>query len=493
MNSIKLRCAFGFLGALGLYLFVWPTVSRDAVGESEVQDDKASSRLRDRRATPKHTPSNLPYDEAVKLLRRDNDPLEGIDLDHFEFSRQYKEILKDETLLYRDRKMRLEILAKSLIEKHGIDYALKHLPKHFGSGAIRNELFSSLFSYSDLKRADLVKLAKTLPEEERMWALGGVFEVMGSHEFDREFLDDLLPLAPREAHDFSYALEKLVRGKKVTFKESLDFLDQAYGEKGVGKKRLTEFFRALMGSDRDMILEHCLNSMGDNQQVVRDIFKFDIRDRMALAPKEAMTELLELRNSHPENLDAAIVADAMNEFLRNDRDAAQDWFAESVGDLSAEVRNQIEGVLAVDSAKQDDFENAWAQAEEIDDQAVRKAIEGEIWNRELKEVRNESTKNPQGLLDGIIEGSSKHDEYWIREGFKVWFSSTPETANKWYSDNERALTPSQSQHVARAYAEVALSDGDVTLARQWAERVVEPEFKEKLVKQIEAASQKKSE
>jgi hypothetical protein len=91
-------------------------------------------------------------------------------------------------------------------------------------------------------------------------------------------------------------------------------------------------------------------------------------------------------------------------------------------------------------------------------------------------------------LESVQTGNADHAEYWIREGFLSWFTQNPGDANRWYSENKSRLSPSQSQHVARAYAEVALGEGDINLARQWADQVIDPDFKQKLVEQIDAAA-----
>jgi hypothetical protein len=130
---------------------------------------------------------------------------------------------------------------------------------------------------------------------------------------------------------------------------------------------------------------------------------------------------------------------------------------------------------------------------EIVDPVIKKEINDAIWTGELRSVKLQAQTDPLKTLDSLVSGASPHEEYWIKEGFKTWFSSSPDSANEWFSKNERTLTPSQTQHVARAYAEVALSEGNVDLARQWSEQVVDAEFKEKLVNQIEAATANSSE
>jgi hypothetical protein len=176
-----------------------------------------------------------------------------------------------------------------------------------------------------------------------------------------------------------------------------------------------------------------------------------------------------------------------------DVDRAIQWVESSGGGLVLEHRDQAYGGIVTRVGSKGEFDVARNWIDKIENPNTRKIVENDLWNDERKFVRSASKESPQQLLEDIKSGESVHEEYWMKEGFKTWFSSSPDDANTWYSENERTLTPSQSQHVARAYAEVALKQGDVGLAREWADRVVDPEFKEKLVNQIEAASRKESE
>ncbi len=208
---------------------------------------------------------------------------------------------------------------------------------------------------------------------------------------------------------------------------------------------------------------------------------------LKVGPGDALTRF----DSHPAT--AGLVREATRQWLKQNWRDPIDWFQENREILRRESIDAFSGEVALFAARKGDYGQARTWLESIENQHVRDDAAEVIWALEKKAVFAEVTENPEAFLGSIATGQSQHEDYWMKEGFKKWFSTSSDQANQWFEDNRGTLSSQQSQHIARAYAEVALEQGDVALAREWSARVVDPEFKQKLLNQIEARAQAGSE
>lgn len=434
--------------------------------------------------------SDFDFEKAGDALLTGGDPLAQLVLDSERFSMLYKEILADESLVHRDRKIKLDLLIKSLVNKVGIHESLEGISERFGEGQIRTSIISGLFRFAPSSQDELYPLISTLEEgEEREWALGGIFSKFANDGYIDDSIRDLFPFSKRVGSSFELGLHTLVASKKLSIDQGLEYLRES-SPNGINDRRTIQFLRRMMTGDSEWIVDYCLSRFNEGSDVSNEILDVFVRDQIARFPERGIEDLIEKQISFPGKVLDERFANAMTNFLKTDREQAVNWFEANSKQLPGDVVDGFRGALAMDSMNQGQIEEARAHLANIDNNQAKQKFEGRVWSQESKIVRSQVLDNPQAFLEDVVKGNSPHEEYWIKEGFKTWFSSSPEDANEWYSNQQRSLSPAQSQHVARAYAEVAFSQGDVGLAREWAERVVDPEFKEKLDAQIEAAKKK---
>ena len=205
------------------------------------------------------------------------------------------------------------------------------------------------------------------------------------------------------------------------------------------------------------------------------------RSMMRESPELAM-QFLEL------NGDSVQIRAALDLWLRVEPTEAGVWLSENRNQIGSKFYNQIVPTFVNASVKAGEFKTAREWMEEIGDQDIKLKVEGEIWRQEKSVIDVLVKEDPKFAIDSIVSGESDHAEFWIKDAFNQWSSTDAEKAAAWYNENRKALTPSQNQHVARAYAEQAIKSGDLDTANQWLGHVTEEKFREPLVQKIKAAS-----
>ncbi len=267
---------------------------------------------------------------------------------------------------------------------------------------------------------------------------------------------------------------------------------KAYG-KDLSDQRMTDFLRRLLDSDSEGTIDFCLTKIEISSQVRDDILGFYLRDESARTPDAGINALFRLRDKYPGALKEEDFCQAMRIFLETDRRAALLWFDEHKDSISKSTTDFLHGAVSAEFAQNSEFHEAWKRLDQIHDQTVRARFERDIWVTESKIIAKETEKNPAGFIENLAFGKSPHAQFWLKKGFREWYQRSPDEANSWFAENQFRMGPDQSQHIARAYAEVALEGGDIGLAREWSAQVVDPEFKEKLVEQIEARAREVNE
>jgi len=174
-------------------------------------------------------------------------------------------------------------------------------------------------------------------------------------------------------------------------------------------------------------------------------------------------------------------------FINNNPKEADFWYEKNKGDLSVDSSNEVSAAFANYAGSEGAYDKAWEWAEAIENPALKEQVEGRIWSSERRKVLSDVRSDPSGVLDKIVSGESIHAEYWIKDAFDQWRTADSANAVAWYEENRKTLTPSQNQHVARAYVEQALDSGDLDTANQWLGQVTEEKFRDALIKQIEKA------
>ena len=403
----------------------------------------------------------------------------------------------------------------NVVEKMELSSALETIKGSLGPGQKRELAIQLAFANSKDSMISCLEVYRNLqdPGERRSANLGMAFRLAreGDLSLIYDFLEQKPKLTVKEASIFANGLGLMIdplsvnrfRGMEgylsreevveVPLVQIVETLNQLILYEPDGQSRDNRLRGLLEHAHRDRPFEvfelfqsDLKSSSDDYGDVLKNaiVFMFGENPSLALSVLEA---------DDYSTISATEFEFGLKSWMAMDQTEASTWLGNEGRQLPAKLRDAGQGALARNSVEIGDLETAKALAGEITDSKLKKQIDDVIWLGELQLVRSKVVSDPSKTLNGFVEGTSVHEEYWIKEGFKMWFSSSPDDANEWYSSNQGTMPPSQSQHVARAYAEVALSDGNSELARQWAERVVDPDFKRKLVNQIEAASQKNSE
>lgn len=474
---------------------LWFLLSQSGLPEKE-DPTEPSAELRDspRRDENRLTESDIlgagySWEKVGGLILRPGDPLPDLKLDPKSFSERYRAILADDSLSHRDRGTKLDLLAKSYVIKNGIEASLAGLHQFFGEGRIKNRIIATMFQYAEASQGELAGLVADLKtNEEQEWAYSALFSRIPREGFIDPALFDFFPLPEHAAGGFSDFIVPLVGRKNLSLEQGIDFMTQAFGRE-VSDDRMTHYLRRLMEGNPEPIVQFCLTEIDDSSPVRDRILRFYLTDEMARSPEAGFNSLLELSRAHPEAIGGEHFSHAMGEFLKTDRRKALEWFKESADQLPDQTKDAMQGAIVLDSANDEKFQAAWDQLESIGDRETREQVERHLWDREAAVVSEEVSRDPQGLMENLMTGASPHPEFWIKQGFQGWHQANAHDANSWYAENQTRLNPSQTQHVARAYAEIALGEGDLDLARQWTGQVVDPAFRQKLIDQIDAATQ----
>jgi hypothetical protein len=404
---------------------------------------------------------------------------------------------------------------EKVVGRIGLRSSLETITSSLGPGQKRELAIQLAFANSDSSMTECLDLYRNLEDqgEKRSANLGIAFRL--AREGDLSLIYDLLDQSPelttKEVSIFANGLGLMIDPQSVNRFRGMDDYIAREEVVAVPLGDIFETMKQLMeyepqGRDRDHRLRGLLeHAHRDRPFEAFELFQSDLIDRTGDYGDLLKNTVGWMFGENPsralETLEAgnfSMIGPREFEFglkswMAMDRAEASAWLKEEGSKLPKNFGEAALGALARNFAENGDVEEAKAMVGEIVDPVIKKEINDAIWTGELRSVKLQAQTDPLKTLDSLVSGASPHEEYWIKEGFKTWFSSSPDSANEWFSKNERTLTPSQTQHVARAYAEVALSEGNVDLARQWSEQVVDAEFKEKLVNQIEAATANSSE
>jgi hypothetical protein len=374
---------------------------------------------------------------------------------------------------------------------------LLQLVAKIGQGRTRSRVIEYAFHASKLSPEQMSALFAGLGEKDRTAALSGWARQIGSVPTWSElaaFDWTSQPAVVQEALLKGLASRPYLqhqgdpKARANEIRSVYEFLGQLSAKEGAIKSLLDDGVVSLI---KELPLEayQILTAEGYfNTNPPDSVVSQLLRSTSLINPKEA----LDLLNQFSD-IPLKAVENTFSRALATDSRSAETWFETNKGSLSPEIVDGIISARVTNDIREGDFRGAWKLIDEISSPELKLTIEEQVWMKERAVVRESASKNPREFLENIRLGESDHAEYWIREGFLLWFNQDPDIANGWYSNNRSHLTPSQSQHIARAYAEVALEQGDVALAREWSARVVDPEFKQKLLNQIEARAQAGSE
>jgi hypothetical protein len=189
--------------------------------------------------------------------------------------------------------------------------------------------------------------------------------------------------------------------------------------------------------------------------------------------------------------DATLMGKGFQKWLSQSPIVAMKWLEEHQQKFGSVERDGIAMALASHSASTSkdgaSIKEAWAQVEKIQDPALRKSAEGQVWKKEKQMLQSSVAKDPAITLSSIISGTSGHEIYWIEEAMHTWIQKDPAQAEEWYKNNWDSIPAAKSQYIAAAYAKEALGAGDLATARQWTNLIQDPKTKERIAASIDTA------
>jgi hypothetical protein len=83
--------------------------------------------------------------------------------------------------------------------------------------------------------------------------------------------------------------------------------------------------------------------------------------------------------------------------------------------------------------------------------------------------------------------SSKYSYPVLSRAINIMYSADPQSANTWVMTHLPSVDPTTGQHIIASVAQVAIKNGELNAARQWADQILNPEIKKQILGQIQAA------
>ena len=113
-----------------------------------------------------------------------------------------------------------------------------------------------------------------------------------------------------------------------------------------------------------------------------------------------------------------------------------------------------------------------------------KRLGGQLWSYEARIVSAEAKKNPEKVVLDIAKGTSQFGNYHLVTSLNEWIKSDSEAAAQWVETEGVNLPPEDRQFVAISYAREAANQGNIDLANQWADLILDKDRKARVMRHI---------
>ena len=123
---------------------------------------------------------------------------------------------------------------------------------------------------------------------------------------------------------------------------------------------------------------------------------------------------------------------------------------------------------------------------ELGEGVIRQRLEGQLWSAENKIVSQASKENPEKVVLEMASQRSNFDSLYLPTALSQWIKQDSEAAAHWVETEGMNLPPETRQYVAIAYAREATSQGNIELAEEWAELIIDEGRKAGVIKEIDA-------
>ncbi|MBK1835682.1 hypothetical protein [Roseibacillus ishigakijimensis] len=189
--------------------------------------------------------------------------------------------------------------------------------------------------------------------------------------------------------------------------------------------------------------------------------------------------------------DSQVVANYINLFTSVDFEAGSRFAKSLIGldlskaerkyeDLLLSGRSDIEW-FAVELAKKHASKGRFSEVDrylgdmfDLEDERKNRVM-SEIWGEKVKYVESRVLADGVSAISSIVNGRSGGDVEMIEVAMSKWIKESPEDSANWFENQGVNVVPEKRQYIAAAYAKEAASQGDVALARQWADLIIDQE------------------
>jgi hypothetical protein len=223
------------------------------------------------------------------------------------------------------------------------------------------------------------------------------------------------------------------------------------------------------------------NVSSDHPEIMgsKSLMNSILANMAAQDPKLAMTLIAEKSDTSKEAIGANSRI-AFSSWLKEDSNAALDWFSMQDSSLNARQKDGCNEAMTAYYLQSNDVDKAREIVKSISDAGVKQKVEGQIWSSQRKSLLAEVERDPAGTIQSIVAGQSRYETYWLEEAVGGWVQRNFDGANNWYQNNWKTLPADRAQYVAAAFATQAAKQGDTATARQWAAHIQNPKTKQRV-------------
>lgn len=342
-----------------------------------------------------------------------------------------------------------------------------------GEGIIKKSLVLTLFRESDFGVDEFVELTTYLdsPDSVRL-----AFEGIGQSLAKKEHLDfaemrklvDTEPFGKEAASELlsNFAFSMGVRDYgdiSVRFDESLSILKSLELSESESGELLGKIIKRSNKLDPfatwDKLKPDAYSDIlsADNLQVILK----GMSSRDPFRTLEIVSADSSNRFSEKDRMDVALRAISMDEKLA--RDSYQTFIERKGADASF-----FSAAFAMQAIEGGDFEEAIKFVQNTEDGGLRKHVGSQLRKKQQKSIIKEIAAEPEKTVSGFIDGTTRYEEYMLETALSRWIAKEPEQAANWTEENISTMADGPRQYVAASYAREAAAQGDVTVARHWA-------------------------
>ncbi|MBK1832552.1 hypothetical protein [Roseibacillus ishigakijimensis] len=376
------------------------------------------------------------------------------------------------------------LLAASISElKHAgkIEFAFDLVNQKFGPGSIRNNLIEHCFRNLDNALNRFPSMYMSLESDvERERALTGLEQAMA-------YTDNLVSsdfrgvdLPPLEFEEFlqatlSYRLRATSKDRRLgILNDSFNLLEEMKADGTISSTFKNEFLLATA------------------EKMPFEIWKMVSEENFKLEPSEMNKIAIELARANPLKALNALAKTSQNEslshafeqWLKMDNQAASKWMEVHRNELSQEKLEMLDASFVRFSLFSKDLSAAKHWYSRIEDTKLRANLDGRIWHAENALVSQAARNSPEKTVLEMANGTSEFEPLYLPTALNAWMKEDGEAAAQWVEREGVNLPPETRQFVAMAYAREAANQGQIDLAEQWAELIVDEERKERVMQHI---------